>query len=365
MAAWASSTSGAICGSTWTSRSSSAASRTRDATLWLKREFRAVASLRHPNLVELYELVAHERSCYFTMEYLPGVDPRRWVERRPRVAGRRVAARHATQPTRSAPPLQEAHTESTDAGADTVAAAAATPRGRAARRLRARAQRARAARRGARVPPRARRDPPRRQAVERDRRRRPRQAARLRARARAPPRRRRTSRARRAIVGTAAYLAPEYIEQLVVSPAMDVYALGVLAFELCTGAPPFGGALHVLSRLQRSASVPRAVERSTRRCPHDLDELIDRDARRAIPTQRPTALADRDALTGDAVAAARARAASCAFVGREAELARARRRGSRIRRRAAGSCSSPARRASGKTALIDEALGRARGARDR
>src|SRR6187549_3888595 len=47
-----------------------------DATLWLKREFRAVASLRHRNLVELYELVAHDRSCYFTMEYLPGLDPR-------------------------------------------------------------------------------------------------------------------------------------------------------------------------------------------------------------------------------------------------------------------------------------------------
>src|SRR5207244_1936147 len=43
-----------------------------DATLWLKREFRSVASLRHPNLVELYELVAHDRTCYFTMEYLPG-----------------------------------------------------------------------------------------------------------------------------------------------------------------------------------------------------------------------------------------------------------------------------------------------------
>src|SRR4051794_38559717 len=51
------------------------------ATLWLKREFRAVASLRHPNLVELYELVAHEESCYFTMEFIPGIDPRRWVER--------------------------------------------------------------------------------------------------------------------------------------------------------------------------------------------------------------------------------------------------------------------------------------------
>src|SRR5215831_11581331 len=51
------------------------------AMLWLKREFRVVASLRHPNLVELYELVANERGCYFTMEYLVGVDPRRWVTR--------------------------------------------------------------------------------------------------------------------------------------------------------------------------------------------------------------------------------------------------------------------------------------------
>src|SRR5678815_1055717 len=52
-----------------------------DAMLWLKREFRVVASLRHPNLVELFELVAHERSCYFTMEYVIGVDPRRYVAR--------------------------------------------------------------------------------------------------------------------------------------------------------------------------------------------------------------------------------------------------------------------------------------------
>src|SRR5690606_7556683 len=40
------------------------------------------------------------------------------------------------------------------------------------------------------------------------------------------------------VVGTAAYRAPEYLEALTVSPAMDVYALGVLGFELVTGAPP-------------------------------------------------------------------------------------------------------------------------------
>src|SRR5689334_7800603 len=49
------------------------------AMLWLKREFRVVASVRHPNLVELYDLVAHERVCYFTMEYVVGRDPRFWV----------------------------------------------------------------------------------------------------------------------------------------------------------------------------------------------------------------------------------------------------------------------------------------------
>src|ERR1041384_6503347 len=81
-----------------------------DATLWLKREFRAVASLRHPNLVELYELVAHDKTCYFTMEYLPGIDPRRWVEH-----ADGLSPMFTDRTTAAVPPLQDAHTEiSTD-----------------------------------------------------------------------------------------------------------------------------------------------------------------------------------------------------------------------------------------------------------
>src|ERR1041384_1215793 len=77
-----------------------------DATLWLKREFRAVASLRHPNLVELYELVAHGETCYFTMEYIPGVDPREWVAQ-----PNAQVSTASDQTTHTVVPIQEAHTE--------------------------------------------------------------------------------------------------------------------------------------------------------------------------------------------------------------------------------------------------------------
>jgi hypothetical protein len=40
----------------------------------LKREFRALADLSHPNLVALYDLVVAAESCFFTMELLDGVD---------------------------------------------------------------------------------------------------------------------------------------------------------------------------------------------------------------------------------------------------------------------------------------------------
>src|SRR3954463_10000036 len=91
-----------------------------DATLWLKREFRAVASLRHPNLVELYELVAHDRSCYFTMEYLPGIDPRRWVERRQLARDEPLPTE---APTRSASPFPGARTESSGISSEIAGAA--------------------------------------------------------------------------------------------------------------------------------------------------------------------------------------------------------------------------------------------------
>jgi hypothetical protein len=57
------------------------------AILRLKREFRLLAPLEHPNLVRLYDLWSDEREPFFTMEYVEGRDLRGLLESEPSAAG--------------------------------------------------------------------------------------------------------------------------------------------------------------------------------------------------------------------------------------------------------------------------------------
>lgn len=318
-----------------------------DATLWIKREFRSVASLRHPNLVELYELVAHEQSCYFTMEYLPGVDPREWVTKPTTAAIPVIDSNHTT---RSVVPIQEARTEVslTPVAPPAVRTVPEVDFGRVRTCL------AQLAEGLAFLHSRG--------VIHRDVK--PSNALVVNGTVKlldfglALERRRAEEELAREtrLVGTAAYLAPEYIEKLTVSPAMDIYALGVVAFELVTGAPPFGGTLHVLARSRQKLSLPRASSLNNK-VPEDLDDLIDAMLT-PDPLRRPTPLQIATRLTGN-LSTPRPVRRLARFVGRDTELGQLE---ARIGQTAAHGrlvlVTGPS--GVGKTALVEEALGRAR-----
>ncbi|OBK72236.1 protein kinase [Mycobacterium sp. 1274761.0] len=76
------------------------------------------------------------------------------------------------------------------------------------------------------------------------------------------------------ILGTAAYLSPEQVSTGDASPASDVYAVGILTYELLTGTTPFHGdtALTVAyQRMDHDVAPPSAVIGGV---PSQFDELV-------------------------------------------------------------------------------------------
>jgi CheY-like chemotaxis protein/tetratricopeptide (TPR) repeat protein len=102
------------------------------------------------------------------------------------------------------------------------------------------------------------------------------------------------------ISGTPAYMAPEQVEGGAVTPATDVYALGVVLYETVTGSWPFKGetALQIaVKRLKEAPPSPRLVV-------PDLDARWDATILRCLAL-RPE---DRFAGAGEVVAALEGRA---------------------------------------------------------
>lgn len=232
----------------------------------LKHEFRALAGLRHPHLVQLYELSVDDRAAFFTMELADGAPPAAWlhgpegaldVARLRALAAdlaRGLAALHAAgrlhrdvKPTNVACAC-DGRVLLLDFGLAAIVGTRDAAAGH--------------------------------------------------------------------VVGTPVYAAPEQLWGGAVGPAADWYALGAVLHHLATGAPPWSGpAALVASRKLAGARAMRGALASI--LPDDLADLIV-DLLEPQPEDRPAPARIRERL---GIAAPRAwPARGGAFVGRRAEL---------------------------------------------
>jgi serine/threonine protein kinase/tetratricopeptide (TPR) repeat protein len=193
-----------------------------------RAEAQAVASLQHPNVVQVFEVDAHEGRPYFTQEYLGGGDLAG------RINGTPWPAQKAADLVESlARAVQYAHERGIVhrdlkpanilfAGPDDLATPKITDFG-IAKRLDSRSDRTKTG----------------------------------------------------AIVGTPSYMAPEQAAGMSkeVGPRADVYALGAILYELLTGRPPFKAptAMETVQQVVRDDPIPPA--RLVPRMPRDVETI--------------------------------------------------------------------------------------------
>ena len=89
-------------------------------------------------------------------------------------------------------------------------------------------------------------------------------------------------------LGTVQYYAPEQAQGEIVSPAADVYALGIVMYEMLTGRTPFDGDTPVAVAMQHiqdapvppselNPGIPQALEDIIMRCLEKIPEMRFRD----------------------------------------------------------------------------------------
>lgn len=97
------------------------------------------------------------------------------------------------------------------------------------------------------------------------------------------------------ILGTAAYLSPEQVATGDADPRSDVYAVGILTYELLTGATPFTGDSALAVAYQRMDNDVRAPSTVIAGVPKQFDDLV----RRATIRDPAGRYADADDMCTD------------------------------------------------------------------
>jgi eukaryotic-like serine/threonine-protein kinase len=88
------------------------------------------------------------------------------------------------------------------------------------------------------------------------------------------------------MIGTPRYMSPEQCNGLELTPAADVYSLGVILYEMLTGMVPFSGATPLAIAMKHSNDMPRPPREIVGSIPEDLERFVLRSLEKR-PEDRP------------------------------------------------------------------------------
>ena len=76
------------------------------------------------------------------------------------------------------------------------------------------------------------------------------------------------------MIGTPRYMSPEQCDGVELTPAADVYSLGVILYEMLSGVVPFSGSTPLAIAMKHTAEVPRPPREFVSSIPAPLEELV-------------------------------------------------------------------------------------------
>lgn len=77
-----------------------------------------------------------------------------------------------------------------------------------------------------------------------------------------------------AMVGTPRYMSPEQCSGLELTPASDVYSLGVILYEMLTGMAPFSGQTPIAIAVKHASEYPRPPKEIVASIPDELENVV-------------------------------------------------------------------------------------------
>ncbi|MEO7971020.1 MAG: serine/threonine-protein kinase, partial [bacterium] len=77
-----------------------------------------------------------------------------------------------------------------------------------------------------------------------------------------------------AMIGTPRYMSPEQCDGAELTPAADVYSLGVILYEMLSGAVPFSGSTPLAIAIKHTSELPRSPREFVASIPPALEEVV-------------------------------------------------------------------------------------------